>query len=720
MSEEVKKIASSCWGCHTHCGTILHVKNGKVVKVVGHPENPHNRGNICIKGINSSRELTYSPHRPIYPLQRYGERGEGLWERISWDKALDTIATRLYEIKEKYGPESICAAVSNWYFPWAVPMSFFMRSIGTPNILQNQDLCSGSMLIGGYAVFGDFNVLGFHVNPDVGWDGKTKLTLCIGFNPAITYPPMWKRMRKAKEKGMKLIVVDPRFTETAAKADIHIPIRPQTDGALALAMLNVIINEKLYDEQFVNRWCFGFEKLKEHVQQYPPEWAEKITWVPAEMIRKIARMYATIKPAGLTANIRCTVNSVAANQALGSMIAITGNVDVPGGNLLRKTMKNFKNWVDIPRADEAKLPKELEERRIGAKQFPLWSGPESPLKACHSPSVINAILTGDPYPIKAIYDSGTNFIVTYPGSAKTIEALKKLEFLVLVTNTWTPLAEFADIVLPKTTELEENYLHMDESSQCIIVCQKAIEPIGESKNDFEIMAELLRRMEQKGYIPKNYMPWKSVEEYNDFRLKGTGHTFEELKTKGFLEYPFKYKEYEDKGFNTPSGKIELYSNTFEKYGHDPLPRYVESPESQISDPKIAEMYPLILIAGTRYLVYQHSRFRDHPWARKIVPYPFFDIHPDAAKERGIKHGDWAWIETPKVALKCKMKANVTEKIHPKVISAPFGWWYPEKPGPEHGCLESNINAVLNPTAAHDPVIGTIQLKGCACQVTKTE
>ncbi len=432
-------------------------------------------------------------------------------------------------------------------------------------------------------------------------------------------------------------------------------------------------------------------------------------------------MYGSIKPASLALRLglQAQTNGVQTWRAISCLMAISGNVDIAGGNPLIKKLKGFQNYYDfVDRRPDLRLPRDLEEKRIGARVFPLWCGPDSVAHTSHNPSVIKAILTGDPYPIKAMYVTGVNIALTYPGTATTIEALRNLDFLVCATHTMTPVAELSDIVFPKTTILEEDAVAEVHLGKCVGVIQKAIEPLGECRDDWAIAIDLVRKLQEKGAIEKNYMVFESNEEFLREQVKGTGISLEEFREKGFVPVPFDYKEYEKEGFKTPTGKVELYSTILEKFGYAPLPFFEEPPESPISTPNLAKTYPLILLTGVRHIVYHHSRFRDHEWARKIEPYPTVEIHPKTAAERSISDGDWVAIETPRGKVACKQKARVTEDIRPDVVSAPMGWWYPEKPGPEHGCFESNANAAMSYGPPWDPILGCPNVKGLLCQVTK--
>jgi anaerobic selenocysteine-containing dehydrogenase len=716
----MKVIKSTCWECYHKCGTLVYVKEGKVVDIKGNPEHPYNRGILCIKGKKAPIAWTYHRDRVIYPKKRVGARGEGKWERITWDEGLETVAERFAHIKERYGPLSIVAAVSNAYFPRGVAVALLMRSIGSPNWMINTDLCGGSSWISDAVTWGD-NPTRTYIGPDY---ANSKCILMFGTNVPAAHPTgEWHDIYKAKQKGVKIIVVDPRKTQAAKIADLWLPVRPGTDAALALGMANLMIKEGWYDKQFVEKWCFGFDKFAERVKEYPLERVVGITGLRKEDITEAARMYGTIKPAGLALRLglQAQTNGVQTCRAITCLLAISGNVDIAGGNLLKKNLPGFQNYHDfVDERTDLKLPREVEEKRIGARLFPLWCGVDSVAHASHNPSVIKAMLTGDPYPVKALYLTGVNIAVTYPDTSTTMEALRKLDFMVCATHTMTPVAELADIVFPKNTTLEEDAVAEVYLGKCVGVTQKSIEPVGECRDDWAIAIDLVKKLKEKGAVERDYMIFKSNTEFLREQLKDTGISLEEIREKGFIPMPVDYKQYEKKGFKTPTGKVEIYSTTLEKLGYGALPYFEEPPESPVSTPNLAKRYPLILLTGVRHLAYHHSRFRDHEWARKVEPYPSIEIHPKAAVARGISDGDWVSIESPKGKVACKQRAKVTEDIRPDVVSAPMGWWYPEQPGPEHGLYESNISAAMSYGPPWDPIMGCPSVKGLLCEVTKVE
>jgi anaerobic selenocysteine-containing dehydrogenase len=711
----IKKIRSACCGCYLQCSVIGHVEDGKIIKITGEPDDPTTHGSICPKGANFG-EYAHHPDRLKYPLKRIGERGEGKWKRISWDEALDEIVVKLKEVISKYSPLSVVGCPTYGRNAILVP---FLNALGSPNALGTTDHCEGASIVSDYATVGNF-VSNFSHIPDY------KNSNCIfiwGTDPSVASNPEWVGIKKVrKERDVKLVVIDPRKIKPAEQATLYLQIRPGTDGALALAMLNVIINEGLYDKEFVEKWCFGFDKLAERVQNFTPEKVQDITWIPAEKIREVARMYATNTPTCLFNKLGLNQqgNSFYAHRAYASLQAITGNLDVPGGNLLPKRLPGFIHSRDllgwevfnIEKINVPDVPpenRELEGKRIGAKRFPLWAGPDGASHDAHHQSVFKAMLYDDPYPVKALISLGMNPVVASPNPEEVIRALKNLDLNVAMEHFMTPSAELADFILPASCWCEGDGTAGEFNYSIFTIIQKLVDPPGEAWSDGKFLIELAKRLNLDKF-PK----WKNMREFTEWRLKDTGYTFEDLKQKGLVHYPMEYKTYEKRGFKTPTGKVELYSTWCEKFGYDPLPNYREPYEGEIENPELAEKFPLIF-TGRREIFYTKTAGHNLSWARKIMPHNTLEIHPDTAKARGIENDDWVWVENSK-SKRIRVKAKVTEKIHPKVVSAVACWWEPDKPGPEHGCLDQNINVLASSDPPYDPVAGTPPMKRIPVEV----
>ncbi len=698
---------SACRMCHGGCGVLVYVKNGEVVNVEGDPESPLNRGKMCIKGRSSIKHL-YNPNRLKYPLKRMGRRGEGKWQRFSWDEALDETAAKINEIKAKYGVEAIVIGqgTGRHHFFHVVR---FANALGTPNWIEpGTAQCFVPRVLTGIMTYGSLPVCDYYgdVNPEC--------ILVWGHNPLVSGPDgeIQFRVMESLRKGTKFIVVDPRKTGMAKEAELWLQIRPGTDAALALSMLHVIINEGIYDKEFVKKWTVGFDRLKERVRKYSPQWAERVTWIPADEIKKAASMFANTSPAALEWGVALehTPNCLQTVRAVSLLPAVTGNIDIPGGWILGMQI------MPDASAFSRRLPEEMRQKRLGADKFKVLSGIGSLWPSAHIPTVFQAMCTGKPYPVAAFLGFGNNGLVSYANSREVYRALTTLDFMLAMDIYMTPTAELADIVLPAATWLElDEVLGVPSAAPHVVLAQQKVVRLWECRSDEEVLVELARKLNLDfGTEP--------VEEILNQQLAATamrykqfeGISFEALKQKGAISVPIEYRKYEKEGFSTTSGKVELASSYLESLGYDPLPFYQEPPESPFSTPKLAEKYPLILITGGRSLYYFQSEYRQIPSLRQKEPEPRVQIHPETARKLDIQEGDWVWIESLRGRI--RQKAALTQGIDPRVVNVQHGWWFPEKKPPEYGVWESNANILTNNGPPYDPAMGTYQLRALLCKI----
>lgn len=684
---------SECFICNSGCDAAVFVKNGRVIKVEGDVSSPVTKGTLCSKGL-SSVDMLYQPERLLHPLKRVGERGEGKWQRISWDEALDTITRRLREIEDKYGKEAVGLATGtsrgwiSYYFRFA--NAFGRQQIG-PGLAQ----CALPRITGGMLVTGG----GAMECPDY---PQTQCMIVWGANPPATWPVKALGMMEAKARGAKLIVVDSALSETAAKADLWLQVRPGTDAALALGMLNIIINEELFDKDFAKQWCLGFEELKERVQAYPPQRVEEITWVPREKIIEAARIYARTKPACITQVLAIDQNAdtISTSRAIAMLACLTDNIDVPGGNIFMMPMK-VPGLLDGELSRKDFLTKEDHERRLGSKEYPLLASGESLVPTAHNATFWKAILTGKPYPIRALYCHGSNIVIAYANTKMVTDAILSLDFFVVADLFMTDTAQLADILLPAATWMERDAVteNLQVSYNNIHLQQKTIE-VEECWTNYKILNEMAKRL---GFGDRMF---PSEEAYCDFLLKPWNMTFQDFKKKGIISVPYSYRKYEERGFKTPSGKIEFYSQKLKDLGFDPLPNYREPTESPFSTPELARKYPLIVTTGGRPPVFRHAELRNIPRLREIVPELRMMIHPKTAGELGIADGDNVVVESPRGDMQAK--AALTEGIDPRVVQIPSHW-------PKI----NNVNRIMdNENCAL--MIGGTQLRGQLCRVRRAE
>jgi anaerobic selenocysteine-containing dehydrogenase len=692
--------------CHGVCGVLVHIKDGRVTKITGDPDCPTNLGYICPKG-SASVDLLYHPDRLKYPMKRMGKRGENKWQRISWDEALDTVADKLLKYKRDYGAESVATIIGTGR-PHLPLYMRFSNCFGTPNHLSIINNCYFPRIIAARMTSGKFHVCDYY-----GFGGVTpKLVLNWGCNiveSGAADGMCGYQVTRTIKNGAKLIVVDPRRTGLAALAYHWLQIRPGTDDALALGMLNVIINEKLYDRDFVEKWTTGFDEFAERVSEYPPERVAEITWIPADSIKAAARLYATTKPACIQWGnaIDQNINTMQTARAVHCLSVITGNFDVPGGDISLVTPEGIRTHSvhggqNLPLNE--RITPDIKKKMIGGGKYKVLDS-----AVIHPRHLLDTILSEQPYPVRALFVMGSNTLLNQTDPVRTAEAFRKVDFTVVTDLFMTPTAQMADILLPASSWLENDEVADTHMGWCVLIRQKVAE-IGECRDDKQILFDLARRLGMG-----DDFPWKDVKEYCDWTLEGAGLSFEDFKEVGILSGNMRYRKYEQDGFATPSGKVELRCSTLESLGYDPLPYYVEPPESPYSTPDLFREYPLIITTGSRIKGYFCSENRQIEALRKLNPDPLMEIHPDTAGNLGIKSGDWVWIESPRGRI--KQKALITDEIHPKVIHAQHGWWFPEKGPPDYGFTESNVN-VLAANMPCDPHTGSESIRAFLCKVYK--
>jgi len=623
---------------HSQCGMRVRVKDGKVVEITGDPDDPECKGELTMRGEHML-DILNAPDRLQHPLKRVGERGDGKWERISWEEALSTVAEKLNQTKSSYGAEAIAFQHGHYHSGQLLDvfLSRLANLIGTPNVFNPSHVCLGPRAF--TQITFDFGIL---APPDI---AHTKCLVLWGGNPEVSNKGQALAIKEARTKGAKLIVIDPRVTAYAEDADIYAQPRPGTDCAVVLGMLNVILTEELYDKEFVTNWTVGFDQLVDHVQEYTPEDVEKICGVSAQIIRDMARLYATTKPACISPRNALDehTNASCAIRAIDILMAITGNLDIKGGNVFMIPIS--LGFEDLHLTD--KLPSKAKEKMIGADKV-LYSKMSIFYPSAHTPSLWEAIANGNPYPVKAMMIFAANPLLTHANSQLIKEALTKLDLLVVTDLFMTPTAELADIVLPACTFLERSRFvtydcHADHGWNAplrILLSPRAIEPLYESRPDWKIIWELGQKF---GY--GEFFPWQTEEDAIDEVLAPLSISCEKLRqhphgivlplpsilykkftgifggvVRGALhhtalkDYPDMYKKYSGfmKGFMTPSKKMEIYSQQLLDLGQDPLPIYREPTESPVSRPDLAKEYPLVLIAGSKLKPYTHSMMRNIP------------------------------------------------------------------------------------------------------------
>ncbi len=674
-------INSSCMLCVWDCGIKAHLEDGKFVKAEGLAEHPVTKGYICPRGENLPGYV-YSDSRLLHPYRR---KNNSL-EKITWDQALDYCAENLTRVKEKYGSKSLaifCGSVGVENIEVAAFAQRFKSAFNTPNLLSVENICYRLRILARQMTFGRY------LAED---HDKAECMILWGHNPDGSRGMLAEVIReKLASEKIELIVIDPKKTSLAGMG-LHLQIRPGTDAALALAMLHVIINEDRCDKEFVENYTKGFPELKEHVQQYTPEWAENVTGVPAADIKIVARIFAQSSASCILQGINTLdqhQNGFQNSRLLALLQIVTGNIDKPG------------TWLTIPFIRMADLRLPMEEKPIGAEEYPLFHSVWGRVSPYGIATLFpKAVLEGIPYPMKASIVTAANPLVTYPDSGLYKQAFDALDFRVSIDPFINETAELADVLLPACTFLEKDslgYVYGVVSGEpYAMLRKKVIEPLGESRPDWWIWTELAKRMGLG-----EYFTWTSEEEIFDHLLEPSGCREELKKELGVFFAEKEYYQYKRKGFPTPSGKIEIYSDTMKENGYDPLPGYIEPAKSPISTPELFKEYPLILISGARQREYAHSQQRNIPALRGLNPEPLAEMHPATAERFGLINGEKVNIKTQKGTVKMRLKTN--DAMMTGVVSVPHGWG------------SANIN-LLTDIETREPVTGYPDFKAILCRI----
>ena len=691
MSHDLRWVKTHCARMdHGGCALLVGVRDNRIIHIKGDPEGFLNKGYTCIKGIVSPDRLSH-PDRLLHPLKRAGKRGQGKWKRISWGQALNEIAENFNTIKAQYGARGVAFCVG---MPKGLDHFVLIRLanlFGSPNVVASQDVCHAPREITGIHTCGFYPVVDLHY--------PSRLVVLWGSNLTSTNEEgeICSMLLKQFKEGTELIVIDPRRTYLARKASLSLQIRPGTDAALALGFLHVIIEEFLYDRDFVAKWTSGFNDLADHVTKYTPEMVSHITRVPPDSIREAARRYAQSKPAAIQWGnpIEQNVHTFHTVRALICLMAICGNLDVPGGNLDARDPKILSPGSFV-RADL--LPDKRKEM-IGAYHHVI------PRLMTVAPSYFKkAILEGIPYPVKAAYIMCANPLLSYANSHQTHEALMHLDFLAVAEIFMTPTAALADIVLPVASHFEfDDIGHYGLGHGYILARSKVVDPPEECWPDIKILNELGKRVSPPEHWHEDH------RQFLEDVLKPSGLSYRQFVDAGYLKGTERFKKYEDGGFGTPTGKVELRLSTAEKFNLAHLPGFTRFSEEDDPD------YPLVL-TGSKNRYYLHSSYR---WLEKLgkkSPHPKAEIHHDTAEEYGINDGEEVIIKTRYGAI--TQVAHLTEDICPGIVNAEHGWWYPEAGSASlYECDRANFN-ILTSTHNLGREFGTPNLKGIGCRISK--
>jgi len=670
---------TTCYQCTVECGFTAKIDgNGRVIELVG-PD--------CRRGA-AQLDLQYHEERLLHPLKR---TPTGLIQ-ISWDAALDEIAERMKDAKARYGPESV-AFIAGFTKEARPYLQRLAHSFGSPNFMTESSCCFSATFVAAELNFG--KEFGYFLTGSRADSPKTRTLVVWSTNPVESNVLGERHFAMSERSDRALVVVDPRRTPLAEKADIHLQIRPGTDGALALGLHHLVFEHGWEDGSFLDEWAEGLPAFREYVKRFTPERVAEICRVSADDIREAARLYCARGPAQLLVSANATVhhtNGVQNHRAILLLPAVTGNLEIDGGN------RRFVEWIRPKSVNLFDTIGGL-PARVGLKRFPVWSThyPEA-----HAMPLADAILEGRPYPVKAVFAIGMN-VMMWPNTRRLAKALDSLDTFVTADFFRTPTTELADLVLPAATSLERAALIAWGDGR-VVYRQAAVQPEGEARADARMLIDLGCRLGMADqFWHGDYLA--SIGE----RLEGIpGVTLDQLMAEpvgltvpGADVHP--ERAYETRGFKTPSGKIEFESEELRRRGYAALPVYEEPAESPVSTPDLASEYPLVLTSGGRSRNFTHSQHRNVAWLRELEPQPRIQIHPDDASARHISDGDAVLVSSPRGTV--TFRASVTDVVAPGIVHAFHGW------------AEANINDLIN-DATLDPISGFPAFKSSLCQVRK--
>jgi anaerobic selenocysteine-containing dehydrogenase len=670
-----------CSGCDIYCQVLAEVPDSGLtgdVRLKAMDPRPL-RANICMKGVHAPAGFAH-PSRVLRPLKRIGERGAGQWQEVSWEEAMGDIAARLQAVVGHYGPEALAVSTSQWNTQTDNGMGRrFMNLLGSPNWISGVALCAGNTAAINRMVYGWFPY------PDY---TQTECIVLFGHNPKQhSWTPIYNAIRRAQERGAKLIVLDPRRSESAERADLWLPLKAGSDAAMCFGWLKVILDEGLYDKAFVERWTTGFDEFRKRVDEFPLERVAALTGVDAGLIAQAARLYASSGPAVIpwTPVTDQQRNSTSAIRLMCALRAICGYVDVPGGEVFHGFHPDIVSESELEL--HGLLPQEQKDKQLGSVHHSAftykgtaalreptarvwgheWANVVSGSYMANPSAVFQAMADGNPYPVKAFITLGNNTLMSFANMQLIERALRNQDLVVAVEHFRTPTAQLADYILPGDAWLERNCLS-DAFGWTSIYrpSQKVVEPPGECRGVFDFWSDLGRRM---GFAED--FPWENNEAMLDHRLEKLGMKFGQFA----LEHPYHmpklaFRKYEQTGFATPSGKVELVSSVLEGLGYDKLPYWRDDPAA---DPA----WPLSLFMGVRDDEFFQTGHRHIAALRARKPDPQMFITVRDAAEAGIAEGDWVHVVTRQG--KVRLRTVLREDMPAGVIRVPHGWWLPERP-----------------------------------------
>lgn len=677
--DEEEKI-TYCRMCDAGCGLKVGLVQGQVREIAGLKEHPLNRGRLCVKG-RAMRELLYSPRRLKRPLKRVGER----WEELPLQEAIEEIAEKMKRIKERTGSRSLSVWKGegvgfNQQEDYA---RRFAHAIGTPNYFSNDTLCAVSKKAARASLLGTYPL------PDL---ENADAIILWGTNPFISNPMLGRKILQAKERGATIILIDPRETSTAKAAHLYLPIKPGTDGALALGIIKILVERDWYDHDFVEEYTLGFQELVQYVRSLDLEWISIETGIPKSQIERVAAILYKRAPKTTTmvgVGLEHHENGFQSTRAIASMGVLLGAVDGEGGDLLPEE----PGFNRLTLYEERPL---LEREPIGAKEYPLLYDFH---RECHTLLAMDAILTHKPYPLCGMIMTGANPLLTNPDTKKVRRALSKLQLLVVRDLFMTETAELADYVLPAASFLERSEILTDLRGQRLFLRKKIVD--SPSQDEYQFWHHLAHALGCK-----RYFPWKDEEEVNQWLLEPLGLSVEDLEEhpQGYPYLPRRYEKYKEEPFKTPSGKIEFYSKYLEEQSLSPLPIY-HSP-AYLSSTSNQE-YPFTLITGARMPHFCNSRYHNLPSFKALALEPLLEMNPEDGERLKVKSGEEVLLTSNKGSLRIRVQLTRPHSIRQGSLQL------------THGFSSWNVNELTSDEVV-DPVMGFPAIKSTPVQVEKIE
>lgn len=677
-----------CRLCSACCPVIVEIEDGKLVGAERTSALAPEKRLHCPK-LQAAPDIVYAPDRVLTPLIRKPGAAGGDFQTASWEAALDLVAEKFLHHKETYGPQTVAwlrGMAADWGAPWDYA-NRLMNLFGSPNTIGNGSVCHVARDMAHVYTYGAMTL------PQ---PRKSRCIVIWGKNDRNTAPGQAEAILQARAEGAKLIVIDPVKTRFADMADIWLQIKPGHDGHLAMAMIHEIIAHGLYDAAFVRDFCLGFEELQAAAQAFPAAEVGPRLWLEPSAIREAARLYATTRPACIIDGngLDMQLEVFQSTRAVCLLRALTGNLDKDGGDFIPQPvpLRNIQAQERLP-AGTAPI----------TQAYPLFNDFHETWGLHAQSCLIDAIVDETPYPIRMLVVQSGNPAVTMTDAQRVQRALEKLDFLVVIDLFLTRTARSADVFLPAAGCFEKTQLNRASMRNNPVILQNQVIPcLGDSRPDWQIVFDLGRRL---GLAAE--FPWQSAEAAIDYQLAPSGLTVAQLREhpEGLRAEPLAFEKYRRRGFDTPSGKVELFSERLAKAGHPPVPFRDGNPDTPISFADTLGEEALIGISGERSNRFTHTQFHRIPSLIKGEQEGFVDLHPEDARTRRITSGQWLTVSTPRGRM--RLKARISDVVHPGVVRLAWGWGEVEP--------EASLNN-LTDDERRDPVTGTPANRTFLCRI----